>query len=399
VKVLLLDPKLLDWRGHYFHADLAIYEECTARGIAIEVLANHAVSGAVLARLPARPFFSLTALPSHGVDGEPGGDLEADNRAVERDLRERYHKPLGGDDALLVPSARDNHLGGIFRWYASLPRPRPRVCLRLLFEPGFGVRNGGRAVAEDLLREQLRAWVSVDDARLSLVVETRDLADYYASLSGLPVAVAPLPIRYPAPSEAEPVATRRSPHIVFVGEGRGEKGFRLLPSALQTTLAKHREIRLTLQSSRRFEIGEEDLRSLRQLAPDFSIVGGPLPTQDYERLLLSADIVLLPYDPEGYAGRASQIFLEAVGTGRIPLTTRGTWMQRELEKLGVTSVCIEQLTSEGIADAIERLLGEWPEAARRARQAAQEVRRHHNPARFVDELLRVLDGPRGNLDA
>jgi hypothetical protein len=40
VRVLLLDPGLLNRNGHHFHTDLAIYHERQARGSPITVLGN-----------------------------------------------------------------------------------------------------------------------------------------------------------------------------------------------------------------------------------------------------------------------------------------------------------------------------------------------------------------------
>jgi hypothetical protein len=65
-------------------------------------------------------------------------------------------------------------------------------------------------------------------------------------------------------------------------------------------------------------------------------------------------------------------------------------MHREMVDLGLADFCAEEFSSEGIACATERLLRDWTAAASRARQAALRVREHHNPGRFVDELLRVI---------
>jgi hypothetical protein len=121
VKVLLLDPKLLNPRGHHFHTDLAIYEECTARDIPIEILGNRKVAPGILARLPVRPLFSATTYPSCARPRDLRSECANANRVVEQDLKEGCDAALGPEDAVLVPSARDSFLGGIFRWYSTLP--------------------------------------------------------------------------------------------------------------------------------------------------------------------------------------------------------------------------------------------------------------------------------------
>jgi len=399
MKVLLLDPKLLNRRGHHFHTDLAIYEECKARDIPIEILGNRKVAPAILPRLPVRPVFATSTYPSCTSPHDLRSDWATVNRMVEQDLKEGCDAALGPEDAVLVPSARDSFLGGIFRWYSTLPEPRPHICLRLLFEPGFDAKKEGptRAVAltAAFVEEQMRAWASLPADKLSLVAERHALAVHYQRICDFPVTVLPMPVRYPPASVTGALALRsdrHAPHIVFLGEGRHEKGFHLLPDAFRDVLAKHPEIRLTLQTSRRFDISPDDVQSLRALSPNVSILRGPLSVEEYDDLLFSSDIVLVAYNPESYALRTSQIFLEAVGAGKVALTTRGTWMQQEAEKLGLANIYVDEFTSAGVASATQHLLRNWPAAADRAQRAAPRVRQHHNPARFVDGLLRVIGG-------
>ena len=77
----------------------------------------------------------------------------------------------------------------------TLPEPRPRVCLRLLFEPGFGVRNGGQAVAASLAEEQMRAWTSLLRPRSYRSSPNAVISPaFYEKLCAFPVSVLPMPI-------------------------------------------------------------------------------------------------------------------------------------------------------------------------------------------------------------
>lgn len=389
MKLFVIEPKLSSRRGHYFHTDLAIDEGCRARNIPIEILANRAVDDEIVASLPVRPLFSVSADP----DDRVANDFFTGNELVERDLERDWQARLGPEDLILVPSPRDNNLGGIRRWYASLPVPRPPICIRLIVDPGFGVREGGRPLAPSLAVEQLRAWRPLVGADVRFAAETRELAAFYETVCGFQVIPLPMLLRSPLARAPEPSPVRNSPHIVFLGEGRPEKGFHLLPDALSALLARHPEVRLTLQTGPRFDVDPRVVGRWRALSPHVSIVGGPLPPGHYDDLLLSSDIVLVTYDPDFYARRTSLIFWEAIGAGKVTLTTRGTHMHRQLQSMGIGDICAETFSSEAITDGVQRLLADWPRLAERARRAAPDVRQQHNPGRFVDELLAAMGRP------
>jgi glycosyltransferase involved in cell wall biosynthesis len=203
------------------------------------VLWTPPTSTAIRAQLPVKPVFEATAYPSR--DGAAERDLLTDfdalNSLVERDLHRFVEPRFHADDLLLVPTARDIHLTGIYRWYSTLPSPRPKICLRLLFEPWFRAKREERELAVEHSRRQLRGWAALARDQLVVVSERRELAQYYEGLCGVRVRVLPMPIRYPD-ARRDPPPTGGSSHIVFLGEARREKGFHLYPDALAAVVRR-----------------------------------------------------------------------------------------------------------------------------------------------------------------
>jgi len=395
VRVFLLDPGLLNRHGHHYHVDLAIYRECAERGIPVTVLGNRGVEPQIQATMPVQRVFRAPAYPSR--DGAKRRSLSRDfdvfNRLIERDLATRVSERPGSDDLILIPTVRDIHLTGMLRWYETLPQPRPRVCMRLLFEPEFRVQPEEESLAVELHRRQLRQWAALPGQRVVLAAERESLASFYSDLSGLPVHPLPMPIRYPGPVDGSAGADGEARHIVFVGEARREKGFALLPQACRRVLDIAPRTRFTLQTSCLFDIGEEQVRDLQSLGPAIRLVRRAMSVEEYDELMLAADLVLVPYDPATYRFRTSQIFLEALGLGKPVVTTQGTWMHEHLARLEAPEMAAESFTVDGLVGTIERLFNAWPEAVATAGRAGAASRRLHNPQAFVEALLeRVKDG-------
>lgn len=393
MRVLLLDPGLLNRHGHHFHVDLAIHEACAARGVGLTAVGHRRVEPEIRAAMPVRPLFRAPAYPSR--DGSRRRSLQRDfevlNRLVAHDLQRGLAEPLAADDLILVPTARNIHLSGVLTWYERL-RPRPRVCLRLLFEPEFRVEPEEEEMARELTRRQMRSWARIAGGCLTLAAERRELADLYAGYASAAVHLLPMPIRYPGqPSGAGARATDAARHVVFVGEARREKGFELLPGVCRQVLAARPTTRFTLQASCLFDVAPATLGELRALAPAVSLVDRPLTVDEYGELMRSADLVLAPYDPAKYRYRTSQIFLEAVGSGTPVVTTRGTWMHEQLVELGADAVIAEAFSVDGVAGAIRRALDRWPETTAAAAEAGRSSRRRHNAGEFLAALLACAD--------
>lgn len=64
-----------------------------------------------------------------------------------------------------------------------------------------------------------------------------------------------------------------------------------------------------------------------------------LPRDEYKSFMQKALLILLPYEESQYQCRSSGIFIEAVVSGNIPVTTEGTWMAYELKKFGLEKLC------------------------------------------------------------
>jgi hypothetical protein len=67
-------------------------------------------------------------------------------------------------------------------------------------------------------------------------------------------------------------------------------------------------------------------------------------------------------------------------------------MANHLQSLGIDDVCLDEFTSECLANALDGMLQSWPAISGRAREAAPRSRDLHNAARFVAGLLEATRG-------
>jgi len=128
----------------------------------------------------------------------------------------------------------------------------------------------------------------------------------------------------------------RPMRIVYLGDARDEKGFHYLPNLVRRIRASgldSSDIHFIFQSNLSIGGNSKSIiarRDLKFLNDDgLTLLGGPLNAQNYQNLLESADIVLLPYIAHEYSSRSSGIFVESVSAGVPVIFPENSWMSKQ----------------------------------------------------------------------
>jgi glycosyltransferase involved in cell wall biosynthesis len=176
----------------------------------------------------------------------------------------------------------------------------------------------------------------------------------------------------------------------FFGYSKCEKGFHLLPKAIELCRRQRlaAEFIIQIQHSgweQRTIEAEHALRTLKNVR----LVEGVLTGAEYAAWTSQTDVMLLPYDPVAFgAARGSGIFTESVASGRPVIASRGTFAGASVEKNEAEGEVFEPYTSEKLAAAIARLIPRLPDCRVRAAERTEAFAREHSADAYVDVLLR-----------
>ncbi|MCR4428155.1 MAG: glycosyltransferase [Caldiserica bacterium] len=114
-----------------------------------------------------------------------------------------------------------------------------------------------------------------------------------------------------------------------------------------------------------------------------------LPKESYFSALKQSSIVWCLYDPNWYRGCISAILLEAWLLGKPVITTRGTWMAKQVEKFG-GGLVFENLDTQEILRGIERIRADYARFSAEAQAAGRILYEKNNGlalARFIKEVI------------
>jgi glycosyltransferase involved in cell wall biosynthesis len=181
-------------------------------------------------------------------------------------------------------------------------------------------------------------------------------------------------------------------HIVYLGDARSEKGYARLPQLVLDAAAAQLSVRFTIQSNFSVPGGEGRTAKARarlsSLPLDYcvNLITEPLAGDAYRRLLLEADVVVLPYDAEAYASRSSGVFVEALAAGRPVIVPAGTWMAAELARVGPRAGAVFA-NSHNLTTCLADIVRNYDSFAHEARAVSRVWSEYHSTDRLVDLLI------------
>lgn len=187
------------------------------------------------------------------------------------------------------------------------------------------------------LHQTLRACEGVD---LRFYTDTDALTDQYNRLGLALFQTTPIPV-----SEGFWVRDERT-HTQplccgYLGDARDEKGFGLLPDALDLLRRfshSARDVVFLAQSNFNVPGGEPESAlaylSLQSQPESWRrLIKGPFESDVYEALFRDMDVALIPYAGHLYTARSSGVYAEALVAGIPAVVTEGSWMARLAEPL------------------------------------------------------------------
>ncbi len=424
-KLLIVDQSLRNCDGHYLEYDVSVAQAAAKLGSLPTIAANASFDRSLLREFRVNCHFSkasdevyrsgaenwarslISNLPTkmrtpaisaaYFARRAASGFLQASNsnstetvfgRELSR-LIEQEH--LSTNDHVLIHTLNFRELHSLVSELRSQTKlPIIHVVLRRDPTEPSARKNSFSEI--DRIFKKLHCNSSLG-CRMRFYADTESLSAVYNELTGGTVHVQCLPIPHCLPPLTEfRLGTRVSPFVAtYLGNARTEKGFHLLPNALEYLRLSHLasgRLRFVIQANGNLSLEEARIASARNRlatfgSDDVQLLLAPLSVVDFHQRIMEADLILLPYDVASYRRRSSGILVQALACGRPVVVPAGTWLS-EVSPAGgfVTYDKLEDL-GPAIATAIDNLSS--LQAA--AMEFAPEWRERHNADRLVLQLL------------
>ncbi|MDQ6868599.1 MAG: glycosyltransferase [Pseudomonadota bacterium] len=409
MELILIDSGLVNKAGHSYKLAKTVSQALTRRKLRYRIFGLSGLDPSIAAEIGAIPHF--TRSPYEYVEfsrnekrlrsfaaifrGAPTGCSPISERQTWKALNGNFERDLEAlpagvwqkDNLIVVVTITQNQILGLVRFLRARPHDRlPCVICNLMLQPSYLPWGVVSTQGEKFYRVAFRLAAPLIGRTLFFTVENEAMRTLYCKDFGVETRILPLPF---GDSGSGPQQTMEGPvRVGFFGDSRYDKGFHLLPRAIELCRRDGLDAAFIVQildngwDQRTIE-AERALRTLK----DVCFLEAVLSSEDYAAWTGRMDVMLLPYDPVTFGMRGSGIFTEAAAAGRPVVASKGTFAGSSVENNEAEGEVFAPHTSEALAAAIARLMPRLPACKARAAERAQDFARGHSPDAYVDVLL------------
>jgi glycosyltransferase involved in cell wall biosynthesis len=387
-RLIVMDHGLRFAAGHHFAYALGLLTECLRRQVPMEMYAHADCRPEVAKVLSAQAVLQPTQYVAHSSDKYCGylEDFLIASKLTELNLFKNLKGKVNPEDLIYVHTADPKIVRGIAAWYVGLSGARrPYLCLKFQNHCYRYVTKNYKALVQSVFRLALKPFINMD--KVTYACSNKLIGSQIQLLAEKPCPVFPIPLQLELPPR--PYRSRRdkgSVVIGYAGEGRNEQGVNLLPDIIEAILAAHADVRFCVQLGCPFA-EKETLERLRAFGDRVTLLEQTYVGGDFHRLLASFDLLLLPYSPDRYIERSSQVVIEAISLGVPLVVPKRTSLAFEAKEFGCGYTVIEGYGVQPTVTAIEAFLADHDALGQKSAQVAPVCAGFHCGKTLVDKLL------------
>ena len=407
MEVIFVDNGLIGKGEHSYSLIKLVGERLTRCGVRYRAFGMKSIDPIIVAEIGVLPHFSRSLYQSESPTPNERGLLRlfalARGRAFDatipsehtsaRVLNASYEQDLAAlppdiwssDKLIVAPAVSQNQIVGLIRTLrARANGERLRVVCQLMFAPNWTPWGRNGKLGQRLYRKAFALAGPMIGKTLFFTTENEAIAGLYRDQYGIETSILPVPFGGTEP--AAPCSGR--PAFGFFGYSKCEKGFHLLPQAIEICRGHGLDANFTIQLQHGgwepATVAAEG--ALRQI-PGVRLVEGVLSHQEYTAETGKIDAMLLPYDPVLFGLRGSGIFTQSVAAGRPVVASDGTFAGASIASGEAEGEVFSPQDSAALAAAIMRLRSRLDDSHERAANLAKAFAHKHSAQAYVDVLL------------
>jgi glycosyltransferase involved in cell wall biosynthesis len=387
LRLIVLDHGMRFVPGHHLMYNTGLLIECVKRNLPVQFYVHTSCHTEVVSALRAKPVLRPARNTIHSNDEFCGyfEEYYISSRLAEYNLRMVFKDTLEPTDIVFIHTADPKIVLGLAAWYKTLPADRqPILCLKFQNHGYKHVLGQYQVVAQSLFRSALKPFIGMD--KVHLAASNARIAEQIEHVAEKPCPVFPIPLQIDPPKIRTARRSRQDIRIGYCGEGRPEQGVTFLPGIVEEILATHPGVQFTIQFGCNF-VTKEILHRLRESGDRVVVQEHCYVGQHFYDLLRSFDALLLPYDPNRYIDRSSQLVVEAIALGVPVIVPARSSLAFEAQRFDCGYSLFETQNVPSIVAAIGAFLADRQALAQKSALAAKACADFHNAPTLVDMLL------------
>jgi len=402
MKLIIADNTLESYQGHSFAYCESIKREAEKQGINVTILATKNVNPEVKSILQAVPFFKysffhsfpepwpLNFFPDRIINHYyPLWNYYLRNKMLTFEMREVLkYCPSSEKCVILFPNFTYNDLKGIIDT-AEITKDNKNIHIAAVQH--FTSRiNLHSSKFPNRYYERVFNYFnkSPHQNRIHFFSDSTQLTEEYKKYTQKNLTVLPIPHT----SSPMPSTSNESGKLIigYMGDARTNKGFHLLPEALDVVKQNNPDDKLEFHIQANIRNKNEwqatQAGTLLSNRTDTFCYSKALNEIEYKNLMNLIDVFVLPYTLDYYHSQTSGVFSEARSLGKVTVATRGSWMAEEISKNGGGVLCSPE-DPKNIGDSISKAINNYSSLKKEALKAEKNWNGFHNVGNYFKILM------------
>jgi glycosyltransferase involved in cell wall biosynthesis len=405
MKLIIADNTLESYQGHSFAYCESIKREAEKQGIDVTILATQNVNPEVKTILNAVPFFKysffhsfpepwfLGFFPDRIINHYyPLWNYYLRNKMLAAEMKGVLpFCPPQEDCIILFPNFTYNDFKGIVDT-AEITKNNPNIHIAAVQH--FTSRiNLHTSKFPNRYYERVFNYFnkSIHQNRIHLFSDSTQLTEEYKKYT--PKHLTVLPIPHTSISTPNTAKEPKKLIIGYMGDARTNKGFHLLPEALDVVKQNnpnHKlEFHIQANIRNKNEWQASQTGALLNNRTDTHCYSKALNEMEYKNLMNLIDVFVLPYTLDYYHSQTSGVFSEARSLGKVTVATRGSWMADEISKNGGGILCSPE-DPKDIGDSISKAITNYSLLKKEALKAEKNWNEFHNVSNYFKILTETI---------
>jgi glycosyltransferase involved in cell wall biosynthesis len=405
MKLIIADNTLESYQGHSFAYCESIKREAEKQGINVTILATQNVNPEVKTILNAVPFFKysffhsfpepwfLGFFPDRIINHYyPLWNYYLRNKMLAAEMKGVLpFCPPQEDCIILFPNFTYNDFKGIVDT-AEITKNNPNIHIAAVQH--FTSRiNLHTSKFPNRYYERVFNYLnkSIHQNRIHLFSDSTQLIEEYKKYT--PKHLTVLPIPHTSISTPNTAKEPKKLIIGYMGDARTNKGFHLLPEALDVVKQNnpnHKlEFHIQANIRNKNEWQASQAGALLNNRTDTICYSKALNEMEYKNLMNLIDVFVLPYTLDYYHSQTSGVFSEARSLGKVTVATRGSWMADEISKNGGGILCSPE-DPKDIGDSISKAITNYSLLKKEALKAEKSWNEFHNVGNYFKILTETI---------
>lgn len=383
-RLLVLDFSYEGVSGHHHALNKLLTSAGKEAGWHVHVLANRGIAPPLIDS-HTDPIFTRGTYGAVGKPKQARKKLRRTVRSFFKDMLEARLDRIPANTAILIHTASAPHILATVGFLRLAKRQCP-TNIYLMLPPDFDAAPPAQAEQRRQYEHAFR--LAAGHPHIRFFCENRLLKAAYEGLGCKHIALLDLPCRLPDTAFERPQTDRTS--FLFIGDPRPEKGLQLILDTLPLLepLAGRITIKLLLTHPEK----SSAVAPLLEGRSFVELVAKPFFSEaEYFQALGQTDCVLLPYDPQAYLLKNSNIVSEAFGCGTPVIVPPGPNSLSDYCTATSASAHVEMKTHspEGLAEAVGVFLTQAPDLQSKASLLRRQVIESRAPRHFIERIAHL----------